>query len=172
MIGRSYGGAIAVDLALRYPDRVRALALLEGDVPSVSPTAAREVAEITARILAAAEADIATAAETLMREVLGDAGWEGLPEEVKGDPHREQPGARRRAPRRLPRGDRRRSSPRSTSPPLFVGADGISVRLRETARGAGRSDAVDQGRMGRRRPCDQPGHPVVLAFVDEVLARR
>ena len=30
VIGRSYGGEIAVDLALRYPDRVRALALLEG----------------------------------------------------------------------------------------------------------------------------------------------
>ena len=30
VIGRSHGGEIAVDLALRYPDRVRALALLEG----------------------------------------------------------------------------------------------------------------------------------------------
>jgi esterase len=30
VIGRSQGGEIAVDLALRYPDRVRALALLEG----------------------------------------------------------------------------------------------------------------------------------------------
>src|SRR5215510_16604587 len=29
VIGRSYGGEIAVDLALRYPDRVRALVLLE-----------------------------------------------------------------------------------------------------------------------------------------------
>lgn len=29
VIGRSYGGAIAVDLALRYPDRVRALVLLK-----------------------------------------------------------------------------------------------------------------------------------------------
>jgi pimeloyl-ACP methyl ester carboxylesterase len=30
VIGRSYGADIAIDLALRYPDRVRALALLEG----------------------------------------------------------------------------------------------------------------------------------------------
>ena len=42
LIGRSYGGAIAVDLTLRYPDRVRALVLLEGDVPLVSETAANE----------------------------------------------------------------------------------------------------------------------------------
>jgi pimeloyl-ACP methyl ester carboxylesterase len=31
VIGRSYGGAVAVDLALRYPGHVRALVLLEGD---------------------------------------------------------------------------------------------------------------------------------------------
>jgi esterase len=30
VIGRSYGGNVALELALRYPDRVRALALLEG----------------------------------------------------------------------------------------------------------------------------------------------
>jgi esterase len=29
VIGRSYGGAVAIDLALRNPDRVRALVLLE-----------------------------------------------------------------------------------------------------------------------------------------------
>src|SRR5262245_33219967 len=81
VIGRSYGGAIAVDLALRYPDRVRALVLLEGDVPSVSQTAAREWAELEERLLA--ERDPRRAAELLMRDVLGDPGWEGLPEKVK-----------------------------------------------------------------------------------------
>ena len=30
VVGRSYGGAIALDLALRYPERVRALVQLEG----------------------------------------------------------------------------------------------------------------------------------------------
>ena len=33
VIGRSYGGTVASDLALRYPDRVRALVLLEPDAP-------------------------------------------------------------------------------------------------------------------------------------------
>lgn len=37
VIGRSYGGAVAIDLALRYPDRVRALVLLEGDALGLSP---------------------------------------------------------------------------------------------------------------------------------------
>ena len=41
VIGRSYGATVATDLALRYPDRVRALVLLEGDAP-------RELAPATA----------------------------------------------------------------------------------------------------------------------------
>ena len=32
VIGRSYGGAVAIELALRYPDRVRALALFPDEV--------------------------------------------------------------------------------------------------------------------------------------------
>jgi esterase len=40
--GRSYGGTVAATLALRHPDRVRALVLLE-------PDASRELAPATAR---------------------------------------------------------------------------------------------------------------------------
>ena len=39
VIGRSYGGAVALDLALRHPARVRALALLEGDALGLVPEA-------------------------------------------------------------------------------------------------------------------------------------
>ena len=39
VIARSYGGAVAIDLALRYPDRIRALVLLEGDALGLSPPA-------------------------------------------------------------------------------------------------------------------------------------
>ena len=46
VIGRSHGGEIAVDLALRYPDRVRALALLEGGGLSLSEALMRWVAEL------------------------------------------------------------------------------------------------------------------------------
>jgi esterase len=38
VIARSYGGAVAVDLALRYADRVRALLLLEADALGLSPS--------------------------------------------------------------------------------------------------------------------------------------
>ena len=37
VIGRSYGGEVAIDLALRYPDRVRALVLLEPGALGLSP---------------------------------------------------------------------------------------------------------------------------------------
>ena len=44
VIGRSYGGTVASDLALRYPDRVRALVLLEPDAPrELAPAAAEWV---------------------------------------------------------------------------------------------------------------------------------
>ena len=39
VVGRSYGGAVALDLAIRHPARVRALALLEGDALGLVPEA-------------------------------------------------------------------------------------------------------------------------------------
>ena len=83
VIGRSQGGEIAVDLALRYPDRVRALALLEGGGLSLGRAAAQWIADLGEQIYAAAEADMDTVGETMLRIVLGDAGWEGLPEPVQ-----------------------------------------------------------------------------------------
>src|SRR5687768_2690637 len=76
VIGRSQGGEIAVDLALRYPDRVRALALLEGGGMSLSPEFGRWLAGVHERLFAAAEADPGTVGEAFLREVLGDAAWD------------------------------------------------------------------------------------------------
>lgn len=84
VIGRSYGGAIAIDLALRYPDLVRALVQLEGDGGlSLSRTAMRELAELSEPVFAAADSDMSTVGETLIRLALGDDAWEGLPGEAK-----------------------------------------------------------------------------------------
>ena len=68
---------------LRYPDRARALALLEGDAPSLSEEATRWLADLEEQVFAAAEADMSTLAETVFRAVAGDAGWEGLTEPAK-----------------------------------------------------------------------------------------
>jgi pimeloyl-ACP methyl ester carboxylesterase len=79
VIGRSKGGEVALDLALRYPDRVGALALLEGGPESLAPGASRWLGELEQRVFAAAEADPSTVGETVLRGVLGDGGWEALP---------------------------------------------------------------------------------------------
>ena len=83
VIGRSQGGEIAVDLALRHPDIVRALALLEGGGFSLSEEFKRWEAELSERVFAAGEADMSTVAETMFRGVLGDAGWDSMPEPAK-----------------------------------------------------------------------------------------
>lgn len=83
VIGRSYGGAIAIDLALRHPGSVRALSLLE-PVLSLSEQARHWLQEVEQRVvLAAAESDAGTVGEKFIRTVLGDAGWEGMPTPVK-----------------------------------------------------------------------------------------
>jgi pimeloyl-ACP methyl ester carboxylesterase len=83
VIGRSHGGEIAVDLALRYPDRVRALALLEGGGLSLGEGMARWVAELRERLYAAEAHDVGTVGETMLRGVLGDEVWEELPDVVR-----------------------------------------------------------------------------------------
>ena len=82
VIGRSYGGEIAPDLALRHPDSVRALVLLEGAPLSLSPEAAAWERSLSARVRAAADDGVETVAETLIRDVLGDDSWEAFPVQI------------------------------------------------------------------------------------------
>jgi pimeloyl-ACP methyl ester carboxylesterase len=83
VIGRSQGGEIAVDLALRHRAGVRALALLEGGGMSLSPAFASWRDEILTPVFAAGEADVWSVGETMFRGVLGDDGWESLPDAVR-----------------------------------------------------------------------------------------
>jgi pimeloyl-ACP methyl ester carboxylesterase len=83
VIGRSYGGEAAIDLALRYPDRVRALVLLEASLLELGESAANWAEAAKQGVYAAAAEDMSTVAETLLRTVAGDATWEGFPQPVK-----------------------------------------------------------------------------------------
>ena len=79
VIGRSYGGEVALDLALRYPDRVRALVLLEAALLNLAPGAAEWARGLTDRVHSVADSQgVGAVGETFIRAVLGDAAWERL----------------------------------------------------------------------------------------------
>jgi esterase len=85
VIGRSYGATVATDLALRHPDRVRALVLLEGDAPrELAPAAAAWVDALADRLRAvAARAGVEAVAEALIGEVAGERAWRSFPAELR-----------------------------------------------------------------------------------------
>jgi esterase len=171
-IGRSYGGAVALDLALRYPEHVRALVLLEGDAPSFSDEATRWIADLTEQVISAADKDVSTVAETVIDAVAGAGAWSGLPEslrevlagngpalvaEVRG-------GYPDLTAEQLATVDR---------PALLVAAeeslqpgfDEVTSAM-AAAMPSARVERVEGGHLV------DPAHPAVLAFVDEVLAER
>jgi pimeloyl-ACP methyl ester carboxylesterase len=82
VIGRSYGGTVASDLALRYPDRVRALVLLEPDAPrELAPSAAEWVDALGDRLRqVSTQAGVDAVGEALITEVAGESAWRSFPD--------------------------------------------------------------------------------------------
>ena len=83
VIGRSTGGLIALDLARRFPDLVRALVLLEAAVFTVDPEATAWADGLRRKVLQGASEDPASAAEVVVREALGDDAWNSFPAELQ-----------------------------------------------------------------------------------------
>ena len=83
VIGRSYGGEIAIDLARRYPEKVTALALLEPAMLQLDPRGMAWLQLVVDKVVAAAANDESTVAEVFLREVLGDETWVGFSEKLK-----------------------------------------------------------------------------------------
>lgn len=83
LVGRSYGGGVALGAALRRPDLVRALVLLEpGDIV-VDGEKAEWEERMSRTVEEAAANDLSTVAEAMFLSVLGDGAWESLPAEYR-----------------------------------------------------------------------------------------
>lgn len=84
VIGRSFGGWIATELALRDPESLVALVLLEPDAPGLSPTADAWIAAFSERMrrIAAGEG-VDALGRALIGEVAGPDAWASLPAEVR-----------------------------------------------------------------------------------------
>jgi pimeloyl-ACP methyl ester carboxylesterase len=75
LIGRSYGGTIALDLAIRHPDSVLGIALLEAGPVGLDPIYDAWFEGVRASAEGAPSPD--RVGEAVMREVFGT--WDGLP---------------------------------------------------------------------------------------------
>jgi pimeloyl-ACP methyl ester carboxylesterase len=83
VIGRSTGGQIALALAVRRPDLVRALVLLEPAVFSLDARARRWAGELREDVLVSAESDPKSASRTVFDLALGPEVWAGMPDEAR-----------------------------------------------------------------------------------------
>jgi pimeloyl-ACP methyl ester carboxylesterase len=83
VIGRSYGGEIALDLARRCPDKVGALALLEPAILSLNTEGKAWLQAILDRVLTIGATDLSSVAEVFLREVAGEGAWTAFPDEIK-----------------------------------------------------------------------------------------
>jgi esterase len=83
-IGRSYGGAVAVELAVQRPDLMRALVLLEAVELEYVPVAAEWARALGAELAAVAERDgVDAVGEAMIERALGEGIWPELPEPMR-----------------------------------------------------------------------------------------
>ncbi len=85
VVGHSFGGCVALELAARRPELVAGVVAYEPPYLVLAPGDVREAMERVALATSAAHAagNGPLAAETFLRAVLGDAGYAGLPAGVR-----------------------------------------------------------------------------------------
>jgi pimeloyl-ACP methyl ester carboxylesterase len=166
VIGRSYGGTVGMDMALRYPDRVRALVALEGDAPrELAPRTAAWLDGIVERLDGA---DVP--GEVLIDEIFEPGTWAAIPDELRRVLTENGPAilAEVRGAWWLDADATALAALRQ--PVLLVAANDSRPELREPSEALAaalpnaRLARVDGGHM------IDPAAPVVLDFVADVLA--
>lgn len=83
VIGRSTGGLIALELALRAPRAVLALVLLEPAVFTLDDPTRVWAEELRRRVLDGETRDPDTVAQGVIRDALGDDVWDSFPPELR-----------------------------------------------------------------------------------------
>ena len=170
VIGRSYGGAVAADLVLRYPESVRALVMLEGDALGLSPTGLEWTRRIRGRLGEVAARDGVDAVyEALIGEVLGEGAWDSFPHDVRRILAQNGPALLAElhyVDELMPGAD---AFATIDKPALLVAASDSPPEQREmTEAMAGVLPNARTALVGGGHLID-PGAPEVLAFVEEVL---
>jgi pimeloyl-ACP methyl ester carboxylesterase len=168
VIGRSQGGEIAVDLALRYPDRIRALALLEGGGMSLSPEFARWSKQVLAPVFAGGGGRIAGRRDDVSRgprrRRLGRAPGRGAPGVRREQPAilaEEQGALLEVTEAQLRTIDR---------PVLVVGARDSGPAFADVAERTARAIPTARLEWVDGSHLIDAAHPAALAFVDEVTS--
>jgi pimeloyl-ACP methyl ester carboxylesterase len=83
VIGSSTGGLIAIELARRFPDKVKALVLLEPALFTIDPDSDAWARHLRLRVLQRSSGHAGQLAEAVVRESLGDKVWESFPPDVR-----------------------------------------------------------------------------------------
>jgi esterase len=170
VIGRSYGGAVAIDLALRYADRVRALALLEGDALGLSTAGLEMTTRIRDRLREVADKDGADAIyRTLIEEFGGPGVWDSLPNEIQRILTKNGPAALAELHYVEEDNPDAAAFGAITQPTLLVAASESPPEQREMTEAMAEAFPSPRlVRVGGGHMID-PATPEVLAFIEEVL---
>jgi esterase len=169
LIGRSYGGTVALDLALHHPESVLGLALLEPGPMGLSPEYDAWFAALEATLEdVVAERGVDAVGEAVLREVLG--AWEELPEAYRAAFTENGPALLAEV-----RGGERTDNALLAGleiPTLVVAAKGSPEPLRRGTEALQRALPSARGIRVEGGHAIDPAGPEVTAFVAEVLAAR